>query len=520
MDELVGQPAYELVRRIAAGEVSSVEVLDAHIERVEAVQPTINAVTVRMYDRARAEAARADDARVRGDDLGELHGLPISIKDQFLVEDTPTTLGLPSRADHRADREGPLVTRLRAAGAIPFVKTNVPVLLLENETHNPLFGRTNNPWDVTRTPGGSSGGESALIAACGSPLGMGADIGGSLRLPSHNTGIATIKPTPHRLPWGDNLEPEWQEAIVPSCGPMARTVADVRLGFKVLAGDGDGLPPEPGVPPLSWHEPDDIDISRLRVGITTDDGGIAVAPAIRRAVHEAAAALEERGATIVEWVPPSADQTLSLYAGLLGGDGYAHAKRRLGDDPASPVLQLLTLAGRAPSVAGRGLAAALRFAGQDAASQVIGNAGSQSVESYFDLLLARGRLQSDLAAYFHTTADVILLPPNALPALPHGKFRDLVFAATFTFLPNLLGVPAGVVPVTRVRAGEESDRRPGADVIRRMVAAAEKGSAGLPVGVQVAAPWWRDDLVLAVMAAIEDGVDGVGHPVVAGVDAS
>lgn len=518
MDELLTMGAAALAAAIAAGEVSSREVLDAHVARVEAVDPALNAVTVRLYDEARDAATAADEAVSAGDDLGPLHGVPVSIKDQFLVRGTPTTLGLPSRADHRADREGPLVTRLRNAGAIPFLKTNVPVLLLESETHNPLYGRTNNPWDLERTPGGSSGGESALIAAHGSPLGLGADIGGSLRLPSHDTGIATIKPTPHRLPWGDNLDREWQEAIVPSSGPMARTVRDVVRGFEVLATGRDHLPPEPGVPPLPWRDPDAVDVGGLRVGITTSDGGVEVSPAVRRAVHEAARALEAAGAEVVEWTPPDAERSFGTYVGLLGGDGFRHAARRLGDDPASPVLQLLTLAGRVPGGVGPVLAAGLRALGQDGASHVVRNAGTLSTEDYFDRLLERGRMQDELAAEFRDGLDVILMPPHALPAMPHGRFRDLVYAGTFTFLVNLLGLPAGVVPVTRVRPGEESDRRPGLDVVARMVAATEAGSAGLPVGVQVVAPWWREDVVLAAMAVVERGVDGAGSPEVPGVD--
>ena len=518
MDDLLTLGAVGLAKRIAAGEVSAVEVLDAHVARVEAVEPALNAVTVRRYDQARREAAAADAMHAAGDDLGPLHGVPVSIKDQFLLRGTPTTLGLPSRADHVADREGPLVTRLRNAGAVPFVKTNVPVLLMESETHNPLYGRTNNPWQLDRTPGGSSGGESALIAALGSPLGLGADIGGSLRLPSHNTGIATIKPTPYRLPWGDNLQPEWQDSIVPSCGPMARTVADVVAGFRVLDRGRDDLPPEPHVPPLVWREPDDVDLDGLRVGIATDDGGLAVAPAVRRAVHAAADALAAQGATIVEWTPPPAEESFGTYAGLLGGDGFRHARRRVGDDPLSDVLRLLTVAGRVPGPAGQGLAAALSLAGQDGATAVLRHAGTRTVEEYFDLQLRRKAMQQRLAEDFRDRVDVLLLPPHGQPAMPHGRFRDLVYAGTFTLLVNLLHVPAGVVPVTRVRADEESERSPGLDVVERMLASAERGSAGLPVGVQVVGPWWREDLVLAVMAAVERGVDGVGHPLVPGVD--
>lgn len=504
-----------LAAMIAAGEVASREVVDAHIDRIDVVDPALNAVTVRLYDRARAAAAAADEVIAAGDPVGPLHGVPISVKDQFLLEGTPSTWGLPSRADHRATREGPLLHRLRAAGAIPLVKSNVPVLLLETETHNPLFGRTNNPWDLDRTPGGSSGGESALIAARCSPLGIGADIGGSLRIPAHYTGISSIKCTAHRLPWGDNpvgAFPEWQEAIVPVAGPMARTVDDVALGWRVLAAGDDPLAPEPEVPPVPWRDPGEVDVAGLRVGVYETDTFFAVAPAIRRAVREAAAALADAGAAVEEWSPPDPEEVFALYAGLLGCDDWQHVRDFLGDDPASPVLKLMFLGGRTPGVLSRVVPGAARALGQDSAVSVLANLGPASPYDTSERVIRQRALKHDIAGRLHDGPAVILGPPSALPALPHGRFRDLIAAFVQTFLPNLLGLPAGVVPVTRVRPDEETERSPGVDVVQRIARSAERGSAGLPVGVQVMAPWWREELVLAAMGAIEARVAGVGAP--------
>ncbi len=516
MPELTERPATELAALIASGTASSREVVDAHLARAEALQPRLNAVAWWMVDEARAAADEADAARRRGADLGPLHGVPVSIKDQFEVVGTPSTRGLPSRAGHRSTREGPLVTRLRRAGAIPYVKTTVPVMLMQTETHNPLHGRTDNPYDPDRTPGGSSGGEGALIAGRGSPLGLGADIGGSLRVPAHFCGIATIKPTSHRLPWGDNPPEydEWQETIVPQCGPMARTVADVALGFRVLAEPTDGLPPEPDVPPLPAGDPADVTVSNLVVGVCEDDGGLTPSPGVRRAVREAADALADAGATVVAWEPPPADEVYALYATLLGADGFRHLRRAIGDDPLSPVTRLLTGAGRVPRPAARGLASALEAAGQHGAAATVRNAGTRTTDALFDAVVARRAMLRRLSASLHGpgTPDVVLLPPNALPALRHGAFRDLTWASTTTFLANLTGLPAGVVPVTTVRPGEESDRRPGVDVVERLARRSERGSAGLPVGVQVLAPWWQEARLLAAMAAIEARVDGVPAP--------
>ncbi len=200
-------------------------------------------MVVSLFDRALDEADAADAARSRGEPLGPLHGVPVTIKEQFLVADTPTTVGLPSRASHRAAGDGPLVRRLRQAGAIVLGKTNVSQMLIYHESDNPVYGRTNNPWDPERTPGGSSGGEAAIVAAGGSPLGLGGDFGGSIRVPAHFSGVHGLRPTAGRLTVLDTpggIFPAGQEAIIPQPGPMARTVEDLALAMQVLAAPGPG----------------------------------------------------------------------------------------------------------------------------------------------------------------------------------------------------------------------------------------------------------------------------------------
>jgi fatty acid amide hydrolase len=188
-----------MARQIAAGAITSAELVEAHIRRIEAVNPRLNAVVVTRFEQARAEAAAADEARRRGDPLGPLHGVPITIKECFHVAGTPSTEGVGRFASELVAHDAPLVARLRRAGAIVLAKTNVPQLLLMHETDNPVYGRTQNPWDLERGPGGSSGGEGAIVASGGSPLGLGNDIGGSIRFPAHSCGICGIKPTTLRL---------------------------------------------------------------------------------------------------------------------------------------------------------------------------------------------------------------------------------------------------------------------------------------------------------------------------------
>ncbi|HEY4440937.1 MAG TPA: amidase family protein, partial [Candidatus Elarobacter sp.] len=291
-ESLVRLTASELAAGIRERRWSAIDVVDAHVARIEAVDGALNAVVVRRFDAAREEARRADAAVGSGEPLGPLHGVPITIKEQFTVAGMPATLGVPGARDD--DHDGPLVARLRAAGAIVLGKTNVPQLLIYNESDNPVYGRTNNPWNLDRSSGGSSGGEAAIIAACGSPLGLGSDIGGSLRCPAHACGIAALKPTSWRLTNEDAREPgyaEGQIAIVSQPGPMARSVADLALAMTILAAPGQERF-DPATPPVPWPDPGTVDVRGLRIGMYDDDGAFPAAPAVKRAVAAAAHALE------------------------------------------------------------------------------------------------------------------------------------------------------------------------------------------------------------------------------------
>src|SRR5215213_9466682 len=222
-----------------------------------------------------------------GAPLGPLHGVPITIKECLDLEGAPSTFGLPSRAGILATHDDLYVARMRAAGAIVLGKTNVAQLLFHVECENPVYGRTNNPWNPTRTSGGSSGGEGAIIAAGGSPLGLGTDIGGSLRYPAAYCGIASLKPTAGRTPdAGRYSAPIGQRAIVSQVGVLARRVADVALGTEVING---GRAPATE-PPMPLGDFERVNLARLRVAAYVDDGTFTVAPAVRRAVGQAAAA--------------------------------------------------------------------------------------------------------------------------------------------------------------------------------------------------------------------------------------
>ena len=496
--------AAEIAREIASGAVSSREVVEAHLRRIEEVNPQLNAVVVPLFDQARDEATAADALRARGETLGALHGVPITIKESFDVAGTPTTMGLSARLNRTATTDAPLVARLRKAGAIILGKTNVPQLLMMNESDNPVYGRTNNPANLERSCGGSSGGEAAIIAANGSPLGLGSDIGGSVRLPAHACGIQSLKPTSGRLTMRGHAEIfAGQEAILAQPGPMARKVEDLSLAMKILAAPGQEAF-DSTVAPVAWREPAPALPAGLRVAMFTDNGFFTASPALRRAVREAAAMLQGRGVVVEEWTPPDVGGAWRIYLGLLFGDGMRGARRALRGNKRDWRVNRINLGvGLSPRMFKMG-AVAWELIGQKRIANDARGLGGLSADKYWQLVAERTSYRERfIASLDDGRYDAIICPADGLPALTHGASFYLSDALTYTTLFNLLGIPAGVVAMTRVRADEETDRAPGWDFIEHQARKVEQGSAGLPVGVQIAARHWREDLVLSIMAVLE-----------------
>lgn len=497
--------ARALAERIARGEVSAIEAVEAHIARIEAVNARLNAVVVKRYDEARAEARAADERRARGEPLGPLHGVPITVKELLDLAGTPSTFGIPRRKVTLATADDPYVARMRAAGAIVLGKTNVPQLLLYIESDSPAYGRTSNPWALDRATGGSSGGQAAIIAAGGSPLGLGTDIGGSLRNPATFCGIASLKPTAGRVPDSGRYSVHvGQRAIVSQVGPMTRRVDDLLLGLEVLNGGRD-----PDVePPMPLGDPAEVNVARLRVAYYGDDGTFAVAPGVRRAVVEAAGMLAGRGAQVTEWRPPEAERALHLWLSIIGADGGKHYKRILRGGKVDPRIgaNLLLLRRSRPTLAiMRGW---LRLTGQRGLADLVSSFGRKDAMHYFELVEAQMAYQRKFAQALDADEggpfDVILCPAAPVPALHHSDSRFIATAGAYDVLYNVLGYPAGVVPVTRVRPGEDVPRKRTVDLMQRAARRAEIGSAGLPIGVQVVARPWREHVALAVMLAIEE----------------
>jgi amidase len=420
------------------------------------VNPRLNAVVEVMEESARAAAVEADERLARGEAAGPFHGVPFSIKDSLDVAGTRTTagtLGLANAAISGCDAT--LVARLRAAGAIPLAKTNLPDLLFAFESDNLIFGRTNNPYDHTRTCGGSSGGEAALIAACGSPFGLGSDAAGSVRLPAHFCGIAAIKPTSGRLPRTGHVPPAggWIEALW-QIGPMARRVEDLIALMPLLIGE-DGS--DHTVVPIPL---DEITASKMRIAFFVSNGIVEPEPEIARVVRDAAQALLDAGHHVEERVPAGIEQSYELemkFLGPDGGDGVRALLAELGSSRVHPLLE--------------GWAGKLEKYRTD----VAGFAGYwQSIHEFRAAMHA-----------FARNYDAILSPVCAYPAIGHGtSVGDDVFPGfSYTMTHNLTGWPAATV-----RCGQTG--------------------TGLPIGVQIAAHPWREDVALALARQLEERFGG------------
>lgn len=318
MSHLWQKPATELARLIADRKVSSVEVVEAHLHRIEAVNPKVNAIVRVLADEARAGAALADQAVARGDRLGPLHGVPFTVKENIDVAGLPTTWGVPALSGAVVPMDAPVVQRMREAGAIPIGRTNLPDMGLRVTTDSSLHGITRNPWNPLRTTAGSSGGEAAALATGMSPIGLGNDLGGSLRNPANACGIASIRPSAGRVPDAGFVPREdylMAVQLMNVQGPMARRIDDVRLGLQVLMG---AHPRDPWsfTAPLNGPAPN----GPIRVAVVTAPPGGTCDPTVSATVRRAADALANAGYKVVDACPPRYEEVAATWARLLMGD--------------------------------------------------------------------------------------------------------------------------------------------------------------------------------------------------------
>src|SRR5580693_7635475 len=448
-------PLVEMASLARSGAVSSSELVEAHLARIENVNPHFNAFTMVLADQARASARRAD----QGLKMGPLHGVPVTVKDSFDVAGLPTRLGSYFAPEAAAGEDSAVVQRLRRAGAILLGKTNTPEFLASYETDNFITGRSNNPWNVERTPGGSSGGEAAAIASGCSFGGVGSDGGGSIRVPAHFSGICGLKPTPGRVPSTGHFPPgagllSWLGVV----GPMARTIADVRALFQVLAG------PDPGdalSAPVPLSNVDgNTQLKGLRIGLLESGALPKASPETEAAVQKAAAFLADQGFSVEPFQLSGLDRALDIWwfffgpvvAHLFGPTVEGH------EEQLSPILR--------------------EYLYYTAPENPI------TLDALFSACAARDNIRAEILTQLQDVP-ILLSPVSTSPAFRHGEgtyrpdsphcYRTSMRHSQWLNLAGCTGasVPVGVCP------------------------------EGLPIGVQVIGRPHEEELVLAVAERIE-----------------
>lgn len=506
MSSLTSLPAHRLLSMLESREVSSAELVRAHLDRIERYDGALKAFTKVYADQAMAQAHVVDDARMRGLALGRLAGLPVSVKECFDIEGELTTIGVPKKNRPAARSDAAMVKLLKREGAVILGRTNVSQLMLFNESSNPIFGRTSHPMSLAHTPGGSSGGEAAAVGAGMSPLGIGTDIGGSIRVPAAFCGIAALKPTLDRWPMqGVASGIPGQEVIRGMCGPMARTVRDVVLAMKAF--DPQEMSSLDGrTPPLPWPDPDAVDVRSLRVGFYVDDGFVRPSRSVERALRVAVKALEGQGVRVVEFRPPEVSRAIGMYFAALSADGAQTMERGVAGGPVEKPLRGLKAIAKLPRGVRERLAHTAGFLGESLLEQLLDNLGEKSVADLWALTAAmRAYRATFLESMREAGIDAIVTVPYATAPLPHGMSQNFVMAGSPAMLFNLLQLPAAIVPVSTVRASETA-RSPILGLLDRHAAKVDRKSAGLPLGVQIAGRPWDEATVLAIALALEEAI--------------
>ena len=452
----------ELVRRRS---VSVVELVQAHLAKIERLHPILNAFVHVDAERALQQARAAEAAVTQNAELGPLHGIPISIKSSIEVAGMRCEAGTKLRAGYVAKNDAPLVQRLRKAGAIVLGVTNTPEFLMAWETDNLLYGRTNNPWDLSRTAGGSSGGESAAIASGCSAAGVGSDGGGSIRVPAHFCGICGLKPTPGRIPaTGHYPQSVGPFALLGVVGPMARTIPDLKVLLEVLQGPDDGDPSAAPVP-VRWPEwtgqGGRHSATRPRIGYFEDDRRTPVTPETRASVRAAAEALRRAGFEVEPFLPEGLERARELWWQFFGVAGamLLGPLVRGRESELSPILkEFSSWVAPAPAHTGQSL-----------------------LNTWIQRDIVRMQIFEQMERF-----PVLLCPVASVPAFRHGERSWEIEGKTVQYLDawsycewfNLLGMPGAVVAMA-------------------------KSIEGLPIGVQLVAKPWDEELVLSVAEVLE-----------------
>jgi amidase len=481
MDEVAFRSAVALARALRERQIGSRELLEHYVSRIERLNPRLNAVVTLDLERARRAADAADAARVRGETLGPLHGLPMTVKDALETAGLRTTCGVPDLAAHVPAADATVVARLRAAGAVVFGKTNTPTWAMDVQTYNPVFGTTNNPWDPARAPGGSSGGAAVALAAGLTALEMGSDIGGSIRNPAHYCGVYGHKPTYGIVPCRGHLPPAPGMLAEPDLGvvgPLGRSAEDLALALEVVAGpdEADATGWRLALPP-----PRRGALRDYRVAAWLDDPACPVDDPVRARLEAVVDALAAAGARVD--VRARAVDFAEAYGDYLR------------------LLLPVTMAGAPDAVIAGLVEQAARLGPDD--DGIAARLARFATARHRDWLAAHERRERHRAAWaaFFREHDVLLCPASPVAAIRHDQAGDVF---TRTMLVNGRSRPyseqiawAGVIGMAWLPA---------------TVAPAGRTPEGLPVGVQIVGPYLEDRTPLDVARRLADVVGGFEAP--------
>ncbi|KAG2413963.1 hypothetical protein HFD88_003154 [Aspergillus terreus] len=518
---IINKPIEELVSEVQGSSISAVDVLRTYGKVAVKAQEKTNCVTELLLPEAETWAQSEVDLQ------GPLAGIPVSLKDSVQVEGFDVSVGYTRMANKPATEDGPMVKLLKDAGAVPYAKTALPVTLLSFESANALWGRCLNPHVPAYSPGGSTGGEGALLAL-GGRIGIGSDVAGSVRVPAAWSGIYSLRCSTGRWPKaGVSTSMAGQEGVASVFSPMARTLNDLTYFTKAII----GMQPwkyDYTVHPISWREDEETEAQskKLRIGLMSTDGVVPPTPAIARSLSTTVRALKAAGHDVVEITPPAkADPFTGLHLGsqLLNSDGcVTFNSHRYSFEPSDPGADQLTRICNLPAPLRYLYYLYVRYIRRDSKwAALIRTFSHKSSAELWKLVAQREAFRATWHAWWDSESqqyDFILCPVNATPALPHKAMRDAVSSCGYTFLWNVLDYTAGVLPVSHVDPKKDALPMPYKKMLRHLGAnhAIAKGAwmhydavkmAGLPTAVQVVGRRWQEEKVLGYMAVVERALE-------------
>ena len=460
--------------------------------------------------------------------LGFLYGLPISLKEPFITQNLPATQSCIQYLKHIYTEDGLMTRLLKAQGAIPFITSNVPQVLLINETMSRCYGRALNPWNKTRTPGGSSGGEAVLIACKGSPLGIGSDDGGSIRIPSNYTGLYGFTPTSSRVGSeghfnGTKMNRRECENSRLVCGPIGKSVNDLALVMRSLICE-ELWQNDFEVGPVAWREElyqkgnNDNVKRKLKIGYNKNNTVFPVAKGNQRVVQEAIEALKSKGYEVEEFNEfPFFEEIIMTFMGISTAEGGLRGSiEKMGDEPPIEDYDSLVMTAKLPKWTLGFIKFLLKMMGEKRNEKLIPVVCGKSAWEYFQFSEKQQEIKGKFSEFWRKNKlDGFICPGSALPALKHQTSNELFLCCCYNFVWNFLGFPVGAVPISKIQENEEEYDDPvNRDRIYHLAKECCKGSKGLPVGVQVSTLPYKDELCLFLMKEIEEKIKFKELPVV------